>query len=59
MPDRNETMGSKSTLLSPYEKRLKLVRETLETHSSIDDAVAGELAERVLHALNSIPEQMR
>lgn len=52
-------MAAKSALLSPYEKRVKLVQETLTTHSSIEDAAAGELAVHVLQALNSIPEQMR
>jgi hypothetical protein len=52
-------MISKSTLLSPYEKRLRLVQETLTTYSPIDDAAAGELAVHVLHALNSIPEKLR
>jgi hypothetical protein len=52
------TMATKSTLLSPYEKRVKLVQETLTTHSSIGAAAAGELAVHVLDALNSIPERI-
>ena len=52
-------MVSQSTLLSPYEKRVKLVQDTLTTHSSIGDAAAGDLAVHVLHALNSIPERIR
>jgi Family of unknown function (DUF6307) len=52
-------MGSKSAILSPYEKRVKLVQDTLTEHSALDDAAAGELAVHVLHALNSIPEQIR
>ena len=52
-------MISESTRLSPYEKRLGLVRETLTTYSPLDDAAAGELAVHVLHALNSIPEKVR
>jgi Family of unknown function (DUF6307) len=52
-------MMSESTLLSPYENRLKLVRDTLTTYSPLDDAAAGELAVHVLHALNSIPEKIR
>ncbi|MEE6135034.1 DUF6307 family protein [Mycobacterium sp. 050128] len=52
-------MVSRSTLISPYEKRVRLVKETLKTHSKIDDAAAGELAVHVLDALNSIPEQIR
>jgi hypothetical protein len=52
-------MISESTLLSPYEKRLGLVQETLRKYSSLDDTATGELAVHVLHALNSIPEKMR
>jgi hypothetical protein len=52
-------MISESTLRSPYEIRLKIVQETLQANSTLDDAKAAELAVRVLHALNSIPEKMR
>jgi hypothetical protein len=52
-------MVSQSTLISPYEKRVRLVQETLQAHSKIGDAAAGELAVHVLHALNSIPERIR
>jgi hypothetical protein len=48
-----------TTLPSPYEKRLKLVQETLRHNSKLDDAAAGELAVHVLHALDSIPEKVR
>ncbi|MGZ6800159.1 MAG: DUF6307 family protein [Mycobacteriaceae bacterium] len=52
-------MKSGSTFRSPYEKRLKLVQETLRKYSSLDDAAAVELAVHVLHALDSIPEKIR
>jgi Family of unknown function (DUF6307) len=52
-------MTSESTLISPYEKRVLLIQETLKSHSKIGDAAAGELAVHVLDALNSIPEQIR
>ena len=52
-------MKSGSTFRSPYEKRLKLVQETLRKYSSLDDAAAAELAVHVLHALDSIPEKIR
>jgi Family of unknown function (DUF6307) len=52
-------MISESKPRSPYEKRLKLVQETLRTYSSLDDAAVGELAVHVLHALDSIPEKVR
>jgi hypothetical protein len=50
---------SESTFRSPYEIRLKLVQETLRSHSSLEDTAAHELAVHVLHALNSIPENIR
>ncbi len=52
-------MVSQATLLSPYEKRVKLVQDTLKAHSKMDDAAAGDLAVHVLHALNSIRAQIR
>ncbi|HUE34229.1 MAG TPA: DUF6307 family protein [Mycobacterium sp.] len=52
-------MISESTLRSPYEIRVKLVQETLQAYSPLDDAAARELAVHVLHALNSIPEKIR
>ncbi|WP_169823360.1 DUF6307 family protein [Aldersonia kunmingensis] len=48
-----------TTLLTPYEKRLKLVQDTILTYSVLDDDVAGTLAVHVLHALDSIPEKIR
>lgn len=44
---------------TPYMKRVELVAETIKTHSKLKDEAARELAVHVLHALNSIPEQMR
>jgi hypothetical protein len=55
----NETMVIGTTLSTPYDSRLKLVRDTVTMYSTLDDAVAGELAVHVLHALNSIPEKVR
>ena len=54
---KNRETGS--TFRSPYEKRLKIVQETLTKYSSLDDAAAGELAVHVLHALDSVPEKVR
>ncbi|WP_165606432.1 DUF6307 family protein [Mycolicibacterium celeriflavum] len=44
---------------TPYMKRVELVAETIKAHSKLKDPAASELAVHVLHALNSIPEQMR
>lgn len=55
----NETMVTGTTLRTPYDNRLKLVRDTVTMYSSLDDDAAGELAVHVLRVLNSIPEKVR
>jgi hypothetical protein len=52
-------MASPTTIRTPYEIRVELVKDTITAHSGLDDAAAGELAVRVLRALNSIPEKIR
>jgi hypothetical protein len=52
-------MASPTTFRSPYIQRLELVRDTIRSHSQLEDKAASELAEHVLHALNSIPERVR
>jgi Family of unknown function (DUF6307) len=52
-------MASPTTLRSPYVQRLELVRDTITSHTKLGDKEAGELAEHVLDALNSIPEKIR
>jgi hypothetical protein len=53
------TMASPTTIRTPYENRLNLVKTTITAHSTLDDDAAGELAVEVLRALNSIPEKVR
>lgn len=52
-------MASTTTFRSPYVLRVELVRDTIRSHSDLGDKAASELAEHVLHALNSIPEKVR
>ena len=52
-------MITQSTLRSPLESRVKLVQETLQANSPLDDPAARELAVQVLHALSSIRETIR
>lgn len=52
-------MASPTTFRSPYLQRLELVKDTIRSHSKLGDKAASELAEHILHALNSIPERMR
>jgi Family of unknown function (DUF6307) len=52
-------MASPTTFRSPYVTRLELVRDVIVSRSKLDDKAASELAEHILHALNSIPEKVR
>ena len=52
-------MASPSTIRSPYDRRVELVKDTISAHSKLGDKAAGELAVHVLQVLNSIPEQVR
>ena len=42
-----------------YERRLRLVTETLTQHSEMSAETAGELAKHVLYAIDHIPERVR
>lgn len=52
-------MTSSTTLPTPYEIRVDLVKDTIKARSKLGDKDAGELAVHILHALNSIPEKIR
>jgi hypothetical protein len=52
-------MTSPTTFRSPYVQRLELVKDTIVSRSKLGDQAASELAEHILHALNSIPEKVR
>ena len=48
-----------ATYLSLYDRRIKLVRDTLTQHAKLSDKDAAQaLAEHVLDALDHIPEKM-
>jgi hypothetical protein len=52
-------MASATTLRTPYDVRVDMVKDAIMAHSKMKDQDAGELAVHVLHALNSIPEKVR
>lgn len=52
-------MTSATTFRTPYENRVALVKDTIMARSKLSDKAADDLAVRVLHALDSIPEKMR
>lgn len=57
---QGKTMPYQPTLArSPYHRRIGLVQDAIMAHSALDEVDAGELAVHVLHALDTIPEQMR
>ena len=57
--EKEKLMVSPTMFRSPYVQRLELVRDTIKSHSKLEDKEASALAEHVLHALNSIPEKVR
>jgi hypothetical protein len=57
--EKEKLMASPTTFRSPYALRLELVRDTITSHTKLGGKEAGELAEHVLDALNSIPEKIR
>ena len=52
-------MASPTTLRTPYDVRVDIVKDAIMAHSKLDDDAANELAVHVLQALNSIPEKVR
>ena len=52
-------MTSATTLRTPYDIRVDMVKDAIKTNSKLDNDAARELAVHVLHALNSIPEKVR
>ncbi|WP_164478570.1 DUF6307 family protein [Mycolicibacterium stellerae] len=52
-------MASPTTLRTPYDVRVDIVKDAIKAHSKLDGDAANELAVHVLQALNSIPEKVR
>ncbi|MFC0111813.1 DUF6307 family protein [Kibdelosporangium aridum] len=44
---------------SLYDQRVNLVKDTLRKHSKLGEKASLELAERILDALDHIPEKVR
>lgn len=47
------------TIETPYDRRVKIVRDALRQHSELDEETAAALAVHVLHVLDTIPEKVR
>jgi hypothetical protein len=52
-------MSTDVKFMSPYDKRVKLVADTISHHEKLNDKAAAELAVHVLQALDHIPEKVR
>ncbi|MBI5341480.1 MAG: hypothetical protein HZB45_27690 [Mycolicibacterium rufum] len=52
-------MASPPSIRSPYDVRVDLVADTITEHSKLKSEAAHDLAVRILHTLNAIPEKMR
>lgn len=52
-------MTTETHVASRYVKRVKLVQGIVKEHSQLGDEAASEIAVRVLHALDTIPEKVR
>jgi hypothetical protein len=52
-------MAAATTFPTPYDLRVKLVKDTILTNSKLDDDAAATLAVHILQAINAVPEKMR
>jgi len=52
-------MSADAKFMSPYDKRVKLVADTISQHEKLGGKAATELAVYVLRALDHIPEKVR
>lgn len=52
-------MAPPASIRSPYDLRVDLVADTITEHSKLKSDAARELAVRILHTLNAIPEKVR
>jgi hypothetical protein len=52
-------MTTDSTVVTRYDLRLNLVRDVVKAHSKLSEQAASELAARMLHALDTVPELVR
>jgi len=52
-------MTAATTLLTQYDRRRKLVQDIVKDNSGLTDDAAADIAVRVLHALDRVPEKLR
>lgn len=60
MPSKTSTTtATKATFVTPYDLRVQRVKDTVRTHTKLDEKTASALAVHVLHAIDTIPEKVR
>lgn len=52
-------MAAAAEYVSRYDERVNLVAGTLRKHSELEEKTSVDLAERILYALDHIPEAVR
>jgi hypothetical protein len=59
MSKKTNTDTTVVTSLSPYERRVRMVIDTIQLTENMSDKSAKTLAVAVLHVLDHIPERVR
>lgn len=52
-------MTSSTAFISRYDRRVTRAQEVLKQHTKLTDAECREIAVRLLHTLDTIPEKVR
>jgi len=52
-------MTTKTAFVSRYDLRVKLVRDVLKENTKLSDSACRELAVRLLHTMDTVPERTR
>ena len=52
-------MTTEAAFVSRYDLRVELVRDVLKENTKLSDTACQALAVRLLHTMDTIPEQMR
>lgn len=52
-------MTTEAAFASRYDQRVRMVRDVLKENTELSDTACQALAVRLLHTMDTIPEQMR
>ncbi|HZZ49624.1 MAG TPA: DUF6307 family protein [Pseudonocardia sp.] len=59
MSKSGKSENTRVASLSPYERRVQMVVDTIQRNEKLSDKSANSLAVAVLHAIDHIPERVR